>query len=260
MKHRVVITAAALMLLISAAAMAQGTHSRPHVMRPQHPAAQGFGLEFGYVHSSYRTTEWATEEVERSGGLDGFVIGLTKDFMLVPRTLYIQTGLEYIYQNDSRKENDRDFDARVVGDRTEHHMGLPIKLKYTYPITYNIGVAVDFGPTLLMGLSSRMQYRAKIGESTSSATYNIYKAETKLSGDSQIFDVGAWMVSSGMLPEGKLRRFDVMLGASVGADFFDILEVRIGYDWGLVNRYKGALANDFKMKRGQLTLSAGVRF
>ena len=77
---------------------------------------------------------------------------------------------------------------------------------------------------------------------------------------SETIDVGSWMAANGMLPEGKIRRFDVLLGASVGADFFDVLEVRLGYDWGLVNRYKGEVANDFNMKRGQFTLTAGVRF
>ena len=63
-----------------------------------------------------------------------------------------------------------------------------------------------------------------------------------------------------MLPEGALRRFDVMLGASIGADFFEVLEVRLGYDWGLINRYKKEIAQDLKMRRGQFNLSVAIRF
>lgn len=74
------------------------------------------------------------------------------------------------------------------------------------------------------------------------------------------FDLEDWMVTTGMLPEGSLKRFDVMLGASVGADFFNKLEVRLGYDWGLVNRYRKELADDLKMRRGQFNLTVGVRF
>jgi hypothetical protein len=51
-----------------------------------------------------------------------------------------------------------------------------------------------------------------------------------------------------------------MLGASIGADFFDVLEVRLGYDWGLINRYKKDIAEDLKMRRGQFNLSVAIRF
>ena len=68
--------------------------------------------------------------MENSAGLDGFTLGLTKDFMLVPFALYFQTGLEYYYQNDANDENVRvpasDLVARVVGDRTEHFLGIPV--------------------------------------------------------------------------------------------------------------------------------------
>ena len=51
-----------------------------------------------------------------------------------------------------------------------------------------------------------------------------------------------------------------MLGASVGAQFFDIIEARIGYDWGLVNRYMKEVADIYSLRRGQFTLSVGIRF
>jgi hypothetical protein len=63
-----------------------------------------------------------------------------------------------------------------------------------------------------------------------------------------------------MYPEGRIGRFDVMLGASVGAHFFHVLEVRVGYDWGLINRYRKDIADLYTMRRGQFTLSAGIRF
>ena len=263
MKHRIAIAVAALMMIASYGLSAQNhMHHRPS-FRPQNPAVQGFGLNFGYVHSSYKTTEWATDEKERSAGLDGFVIGVTKDFMLVPRTLYFQAGVNYIYQNDHKKDDPKTRPAlvtRMVGDWTEHYLDIPVKIKYTYPLTYNIGLAAEFGPSFLMGLSSKMEYHAKTSLGTASASYNYYNAKSKVASGSETIDVGSWMAANGMLPEGKIRRFDVLLGASVGADFFDVLEVRLGYDWGLVNRYKGEVANDFNMKRGQFTLIAGVRF
>ena len=51
-----------------------------------------------------------------------------------------------------------------------------------------------------------------------------------------------------------------MLGASVGAHFFEILEVRLGYDWGLLSRSRKDVADEYALRRGQFTLSLGLRF
>ncbi len=262
MKRICLIALSSLMLVASADAVAQAR--RPY--RTAAPAAYGFGINFGYVHSSYRTTDWATDEVETSSGLDGFAAGITKDFRLIPGALYFQTGLNYIYQNDARNENVSvagiDSGIRVVGDRTEHFLSLPLRLKYTLPITDRIGLGVDAGPTLLMGLSSKMKYRTRFADGeSSSVTYNIYKGE--MDTDNMLdgrWNLMEWVDQTGMLPDGRLRRFDVMLGAAIGADFFDVLEVRLGYDCGLINRYKKALGEDLKMRRGQFNLSVALRF
>lgn len=262
MKRICLVALSAIMLIASVNVSAQPMRPYRQVGRNAH----GFGIGFGYVHSSYRTTDWATDEVETSAGLDGFAAGLTKDFRLIPGALYFQTGLSYIYQNDSRNENISvagfDSGIRVVGDRTEHYLAIPVRLKYTLPVTDRIGIGIDFGPTLLGGLSSKMKYRTRFQDGeTSAVTYNIYKGEVK-TGDTAggRWNLGEWMNETGMLPEGRLRRLDVMLGAAIGADFFDLLEVRLGYDWGLVNRYKGEIADDLKMRRGQFSLSVAIRF
>lgn len=261
MKRIYLIVLSAIMLMAYADASAQPR--RPH--RPQAPSAHGLGINFGYVHSSYRTTDWATDEVETSAGLDGFAAGITKDFRLIPGALYFQTGLSYIYQNDARNENVSaagfDTGIKVVGDRTEHYLAIPVRLKYTLPITERIGIGIDFGPTLLGGLSSNMKYRTRFSNGeTAAVTYNIYKGEMKTAGAGGQWNLGEWVNSTGMLPEGRLRRFDVMLGAAIGADFFNLMEVRLGYDWGLINRYKHEIADDLKMRRGQFNLSVAIRF
>lgn len=50
------------------------------------------------------------------------------------------------------------------------------------------------------------------------------------------------------------------LGGAVGARFFDVLEASIGYQWGVVNKYRGDVAKDYKMRRQQLYVTLGVRF
>ena len=247
-------------------------HAEAQSIRPVRPghahggadAFRGIGLTFGYVNSNYRTMDLATDDATTSDLLHGFTLGLTKDFSLLPHALYFQTGLNYIYQNDPRNENYKipltDMSVRLVGDREEHHLGIPLRLKYDLHLLDRVGLTFDAGPTLLMGLSSKYQYKTKLEDNVASVDYNLYNGKVEASGGSSFFDLEDWMQNSGMYPEGRLGRFDVMLGASVGAHFFHVLEVRIGYDYGLINRYRKEIADMYSMRRGQFTLSAGIRF
>ena len=266
MKIRILTLMAAIMLAASFSAGAQmHPQNRPGRAPSGHGAFRGVGLTFGYVNSTYRTVDLATDEPTTSKPLHGFTAGITKDFTLLRHALYLQTGLNYIYQNQSRNDNIKipatDLAIRLVGDREEHHLGIPVRLKYDVHVVDNIGLTFDAGPTLLMGLSAKYKYRTRLSENTITAVdYNIFNQKVVEKGSSATFDLAQWMENEGMYPEGKVKRFDVMLGASVGAHFFHILEVRLGYDWGLINRYRGQVADMYNMRRGQFTLSAGVRF
>ena len=264
MKLRFLTIIAALLALASLDAAAQSMRpTRPGRTHSGVDAFRGIGLTFGYVNSNYRTKELATDQPKTSDLLHGFTLGLSKDFSLLPHALYFQTGLNYIYQNDDRNENYNNpltgKSVRFVGDREEHYLGIPLRLKYDLHLVDEVGLTFDAGPTLLMGLSSKYKYKAKFEDGVASVDYNLYKGKSEASGASSSV-LEEWMENSGMYPEGRLGRFDVMLGASVGAHFFHILEVRIGYDWGLVNRYRKEVADMYSMHRGQFTLSAGIRF
>lgn len=276
MKRFLVIALSALMLISSVDVSARVVRIRNKQVthRPQKPVrpdrrgmsfANGFGLTFGYAHSTYRTTDWATDEAVTSDGLNGFMASLNKDFRIIPRVLYFQTGLTYMYQNDERNETlslaGFDTGLKLVGDRTEHYLGIPLRLKCEFPVTDRIGINVHAGPTLLMGLSSNLKYRTRYADGESSAvTYNIYSGKMDVENMKGSWDMSEWMNESGMLPDGRLKRYDVMMGAAIGVDLFDLLEVHMGYDWGLINRYRGNVADELKMTRNQFTLSVGIRF
>ena len=268
MKLRFLTIITALLAIASLDAYAQpmrpGRPGRPGHVHSGADAFRGIGITFGYVNSNYRTLDLATDEATTSGLLHGFTIGLTKDFSLLPHALYFQTGLNYYYQNDPRNENHKipltDMSVRLVGDWEEHHLGIPLRLKYDLHLLDRVGLTFDAGPTLLMGLSSKYKYKTKLEDHVASVDYNLYNGKVKASGGSSVFDLEDWMEDTGMYPEGRLGRFAVMLGASVGAHFFHVLEVRIGYDWGLLNRYRKDIADLYSMHRGQFTISAGIRF
>lgn len=143
---RCVFAALAALMLFSAVEMAART-DRGRQMGPRESRAEGIGITFGYVNSSYKSTDWATDEVERAPALNGFTASLTKDFTLARSVLYLQTGLGYVYQTRTRN-SEAEFlgglvRTKVIMDRTEHFMTLPVRLKYTLPLFGRIGVSVD---------------------------------------------------------------------------------------------------------------------
>ena len=227
-----------------------------HGHRDVYTAADGLGITFGYVHSAYRLSDWATDEVVTSDGLDGFELGITKDMSIVDRALFLQTGLLYTYQNDSR--NMSEGGVRVIGDWDEHFLNIPLKVKYEVPVMENLSVFVMGGPTLVAGLSSSMKYRARVNDSVNAAiSYNFYNGKVRTNDGMPDFIEN---IIEGQFPETRYRRADVQLGGSAGVRFMEIFEAQIGYDWGLVNRTKGDIEYELKMRRQQFYLSVGLRF
>ena len=93
-------------------------------------------------------------------------------------------------------------------DKTEgvkqnfHALNLPVKAKYCFPLNNEFGFFALAGPTLSLGLSA---------------------TDKK---DGQSLD----------LYDENLKRFDIKLGIGAGFSYNDKLELRLGYDWGLLNQ------------------------
>ena len=216
----------------------------------------GTGIVFGYMHSAYRTVDWVTEDVFHKDGLNGLYVGLNHDVSLVKDDLFLETGLYYTWLNENRREDM--LGLKIVGDRTEHMLSLPVRLKYVFNVSRDIDIFLYGGPTFVAGLASDLTYRTRLPDGSAAAlTYDYYKCE-RYSTENLDPAVGEWF--GGMLPDIGYDRFDVLAGGAVGAEFFDVLEVHVGYDWGLVNRTKGDIEYELKMRRQQFYLSVGLRF
>lgn len=242
--------AVALVLAFAGDASAQRFHLRPH----GNVYEGGLGVSFGYAHSAYRLSDWAADDVRTFAGLDGFRVGLTQDFTLVYDALYLQAGVQFTYLNDNRNKEIAGF--KVVGDWNECYLSIPVMLKYQLQLTRDIGLYVKAGPTIDEGLISREKYRTKLPDGKNVA-YEWRHFSAKSKGDGMpdaVKDVVTPEISN------KLRPFDIMFGGSVGAVFFDLLEVELGYDWGVINKFKGETFDDRKMRRQQFYLGVGVRF
>ena len=107
------------------------------------------------------------------------------------------------------------------------------------------------GPTFEIGLKSADKLSiAEIGE----ISYNYYTGKLSSSSD-EITDIVA---SSGRFPDQKVYgRFDVMVGGGVGIQVIRFLDIKVGYDYGLVNRYRKEM--DKTVNRGQFYVGVGVR-
>lgn len=252
MKKILIFMAAA--LLTAGAASAQGRFHGPH---HDHfvPAAEGLGIHFGYAHSFNRISDKYDEGVESTDGRNGFHVGLTKDITLIPYALYLQTGLDYVYQMKT-PDVEKIGSLKIIAKNQDHRLNIPLQLKYEYPVTPVISAFAQVGPTLSFGLASNMYYRTRTEGGSAYVSYNYYTGKTKTGGDAGLMED----ILESQTPEAKYRRVDVLLGGAVGAKFFEILEASIGYDWGLVNQYRGALGGDYRMSRQQLYVTLAVRF
>ena len=83
-----------------------------------------------------------------------------------------------------------------------HILNVPVKAKYSFPLNNEFGFFALAGPTFSVGLSA---------------------TDKK---DGQSLD----------LYDKNLKRFDIKLGIGAGVCYNDLIEFRLGYDWGLLNQ------------------------
>lgn len=62
------------------------------------------------------------------------------------------------------------------------------------------------------------------------------------------------------MPDSRMNRFDVLMGGGVGLNFINFITVKGGVDYGLLNRFKGDLAETGTMNRLQFYVSVGIMF
>ncbi len=108
----------------------------------------------------------------------------------------------------------------------EHYLGVPVMAKYNFDFASDTRFFAFAGPTIQLGLSSKTQ--------SGSWTYNNYDSD--------------------------YTRFDVLLGGGAGVDLMDKWQIKIGYNWGLVNRYTGDASPKVKQHRNEVHLGVAYLF
>ena len=210
-------------------------------------ASAQFGVNISYMNSNGRPAQWSDKNQT-----NGFTVGIDNELKLIGNFLSIQPGL--YYQHLLASEDIVDL-GKLYAKNTysDYFLAIPLHVKLGFNILPNkmLRLYVFAGPTFEIGLKSADKLSiAEIGE----ISYNYYTGKLSSSSD-EITDIVA---SSGLFPDQKVYgRFDVMLGGGVGIQVIRFLDIKVGYDYGLVNRYRKEV--DKTVNRGQFYVGVGVR-
>ena len=191
-------------------------------------------LGVGVGYNLLNTTTTVADESE-SSSLNGFYIETEYNFNLLDEqwgTLGIQPGIRYTFAGESEK-------AELYGEKVrlsvaEHYLDIPVQVKYGYEvISSKLNINAFAGPVFSIGLAS------------------IVKAST----DDSVVKANAYK-------DSDYGRFDLKLGIGVGVDLFEKLNVKVGYNFGLLNRYTGEQIDEYKYKihTGVFYVGVGYNF
>lgn len=213
-----------------------------------------FGIEAGFVNSRY--TQKSGDNKVTSDPLNGFNVGLNYDINIV-KGLSIQPGISYTFLTD--KEQSENIANILKGKMTvsEHYLNVPIRIQYSVEVLRGLKIYAFTGPTFSVGLAGKQNYSVEgsiLGASINGDfSYDYFSG--KVSSDNISKDV-LDKINTGNFP--TYNRFDILYGVGAGVTLFDIIEVKGGYDWGLLNRLKDT--DDARMSRNQFFVSVAFRF
>ena len=189
--------------------------------------AQNLVAEVGFGLS---TTNFNALGYKANADLYGGTLGLSYEIPLVPGTVGFAPGIQFGYFT----KGDVDIYGYDNICLTETYLAVPLYLNLHFPVSDDMKFLVFAGPTLDLGLTSRIK------EKSTSMEYDIY---------------------SGKLSDyTNYTRYDVLVGGGVGIDVMDAVRFSVRYDYGVVNRNGGGTNGLLKIHRSQLKLGVGFIF
>lgn len=181
----------------------------------------------GFVNSTDKAKAGNTSTTT---SLNGFNVGASYNFNIAG-ALNVAPGLYYTLVTKSDADNFLGV-VDTKSDITEHYLSVPVMFNVGLPLADGIVGRVYAGPTLAYGLASNTKVKASAAGFSKDTKVNNYD-------------------------DDNYGRFDVMLGGGVAVDFFDIVRFKVGYDYGLVNRYD---SDNITLHRSQLTVGVAYLF
>ncbi len=164
----------------------------------------------GYLNSSSTTSVTVGEKTTTTtGASDGFYVGGDMKFD-VRGGLAVVPGLYYGMLSSSGEGIDLGSLAKGNSKTTSHYLSIPVHVQYGLNLIDGLGAFVYAGPQFNLGLASTTVVTAEVLGSTTTTKIDNYE-------------------------DSDLERFDIALGAGIGFDIMDIVRVKVGYNWGLLD-------------------------
>ncbi len=154
----------------------------------------------GYVNSDHRGRIKKDADVQTKN-LSGFYVGGEYNLDLM-QYVSIAPGIQYEFLASKEKEF-----LGLKSKVTEHYLNVPVNVRFNYPLADDLRLFAFGGPTFSCGLSSK-------SKST----------------------VGGTEITNDNYKDSDYKRFDVMLGVGVGFEALNAVQVKVGYDWGLLDK------------------------
>ncbi len=178
-------------------------------------------------------------------------------------TLGLETGLLYDFL--SSRDDESIHSAMTAAEVNEHYLSVPAYLNFGL----DLGSWMPYvyaGPMFSFGVSSqtKLLYRylnGKGDESKGNIVIHNYsdKVTSKISDDplktGEVISK-LWQAAGGM----GYDRFDIKIGVGLGIRILENTDVRVQYNFGLLNRYSGSKILDGKMLTDQFYLTLAYCF
>lgn len=190
------------------------------------------GVGVGY---NLLNTKATVADESDSDELNGFYVEATYDINFLDENwgrLGIQPGLRYTFGAET--ESEEVLGVKTRASFTEHYLDVPVLVKYGYDaIPSKLNVHAFAGPVFSVGLASDIKLSAD-GESEKSSNYK----------------------------DSDYGRFDLKFGIGAGVTIVEKFNVKLGYNFGLLNRYTGEQIEDYKIKMhtGVFYIGVGYNF
>ena len=188
--------------------------------------AQG-SINAGYLNSTQSFKN--SDSVNSNGAYVGasYNIGIAGGFGVAP-------GIYYSLIANNKASSGSIFGVDVSGSSKfrEHAINVPVYLNWGTDLARDSRFFVYAGPTVQYGVSSKTKVAGGVGSVTADKTFDNYK-------------------------DSNLNPFNVYLGGGIGITVAGI-QVSVGYDYGMMNLYKGDDAT--QSKRSNIKIGVGFAF
>ncbi|MCQ2147398.1 MAG: PorT family protein [Bacteroidales bacterium] len=151
----------------------------------------------GYKMLSHKAKSNATN-------LNGAFVGVDYNIPL-SGALSVAPGIYYSFVTKSDSASGLSGLVSARGNWNEHYLTVPVHFNYGFSLGNDISAFVFAGPSLDLGLASS-------------------------------YKLGSTDKAINMYDNDNYKRYDVKLGGGIGFDFLDVTRVKIGYDFGMLNR------------------------